>query len=1137
MLTDVCLQERLDLFPTLIDGLSDNFAVSAAHNASLFSLFLRLLHQLKLPERGSTEDLGLRAKLSLDDKPQVTSFLATWLGKLLLFNTRRSGTDTCPGLSFEDCDFLELYGKDDLWLSGNLNLVETKVVSVKFLASGAFTDSERFLPALFASSDLNSRISQIGDDILKRATPSVSLEDSDLIERLYSIYLGTPGRQGTPPVRVPLQIKILGLLSRSKKATAFIPQIVQIVKFGLESSLFNDSNSSDGRRKQGLEASKLRGQVFAFTNWASRVGSPTNVRKLAPILVQELRDYIESQGWPQCQSDISRPGSAELSSRGYGYESIGLLAKASPEELLLDPSLNLLRWLFDSLGQDASGKDISISIDQALGSVIGAFEDTMLDNLEKPLTDFLLHQMTLDANQKGDATTTIVRSTRYASVRFANRCLPFSNPVARFIDVLAIGAGSDERSEVIDEGQKGLDPYWYRSFNLLKIGNIADGKGKHPQATKYNLPDWTHLVEQFFGLEDGWSILRRGRQRVLRARGVAANFCRCVLLYQALLSQEKAPGIDVDWEKNIGAMISKDDGVRRNIREFLKASLKIDSNFRSSMLSYLRATFTGLVEGAGEDASRCGDCLLEMCSLAPDSALSSLASHIPTLLDLIYSTQYPLRNLASHVFGLLASREGSSNRDIERMLDTFHAKTLSWKTAIGSETYQVHGSILAIAYWLSRKRHRLGESFSYSERDRTFIANVLNLLEECRDQLLLESAVVAIDQLSLFAALSPRQIMGPYTSTSVVEKLKEKAISGSEASIAALGKFAMQCDEDEDVLGQIIDVLFKLHEVKQAEAQFAVGSALSCLSVGWRSACLVGCSDMEGLVPSTPPRSTVLQSVLERILENCKKTKPALRQASVIWLLCLVQYCGELPEIKNQLRIIQAAFKGFLADRDSLNQESASRGLSLVYEKGDADVKDDLIRDLVGSFTGTSAGLSGTISGETELFEPGALPTGDGSITTYKDIMSLASEVGDPSLVYRFMSLASNNAIWSSRAAFSHFLSSSDSGIDRYLAQNPKLYPALFRYRFDPNTNVRNSMNDIWSALVKDPAAIIDQYFNSIMDDLLKNILGREWRVRQASCAAIADLVQGRPLEKYETYLSQIWTLTFKVGPFLSSPY
>lgn len=72
-------------------------------------------------------------------------------------------------------------------------------------------------------------------------------------------------------------------------------------------------------------------------------------------------------------------------------------------------------------------------------------------------------------------------------------------------------------------------------------------------------------------------------------------------------------------------------------------------------------------------------------------------------------------------------------------------------------------------------------------------------------------------------------------------------------------------------------------------------------------------------------------------------------------------------------------------------------------------------------------------------------------------------------------------------------------------------------HRFDPNTNVQRSMNDIWNSLVKDSSGTIDKHFDAIMDDLLASILGKEWRVRQACCAAIADLVQGRSIEKVST--------------------
>ena len=470
------------------------------------------------------------------------------------------------------------------------------------------------------------------------------------------------------------------------------------------------------------------------------------------------------------------------------------------------------------------------------------------------------------------------------------------------------------------------------------------------------------------------------------------------------------------------------------------------------------------------------------------------------------------------------------------MLKAFEQKIESWRQAIGSEVLQVHGSILATAYFLSRSLSRCNAPSNFEEERSKFVSTMLEILNDSRDKMLLDAVLVAVLELALFGALTPETIPESYNVRDFIQKLIEKAKEGHEKAITALGHLALQCKEesnDEATLTYIINQLYDLHNLRQPEVQFAVGAALSCAAIGWQSKSLIPAQDIQGPVPVSPARPSTSSSVLDQVLLNCRTTKPALRQASVIWLLCLVQYCAHMEEIQGRLRECQVAFKSFLADRDSLNQESAARGLALVYDKGNKSLKDDLIRDLISSFTGNN-GLAGkgNVSEDTELFDAGALPTGDGSITTYKDIMSLAAEVQDPSLVYRFMSLASNNAIWSERAAFGKFgLSNilSDASTDGYLTNNPKIYPALFRYRFDPNTNVRNSMNDIWAAIVKDPVMTIDLHFDSIMNDLLKNILGKEWRVRQASCAAVADLVQGRTFERYEKYLARVWELTFKV--------
>ena len=1131
-------QERENLLPQLLKGLSINFQESAAQAAILFNLSLKLLHDLSLPTRGTQEDARLRTTLGFVEQPEEAEFVATWLGKLMLFNANWSPSKGSPGLSVRDCEFLQLHGKEETWvpsMTGGMNLTDTKTVAIKFLGSGAFIDKDRFLPALFASADANSRLSDLGEDILKRSMPNISLDDKDLLHRLFEVYLGDQGPSGSLPARTPLRIRILVLLCKSTAATSFVQQNLDIIQDGL----IPQNQSQASTSSKGLEMSKLRGHIFTYVTWISRISSPVEIKTFAPKMAATVGAYIENQGWPQLRSDVPPPGDGDLKSRNTGYETIGLLAKACPDELLSDQDLKLLSWLFESLSSDSSSSDVRYSIEQSLSSVLGALAGGSATKSEASIAELMLQHMNLKPGDRTKSGNQVVRSTRFIAIRFSNRCLPYSNTTGRWVDLLAIGGGPEERNEVIEEGRKGLDPYWFRNLNPPKTHSMLD---KTPQKQPYyQFPTFDSLIEEFYNSGKLWDPLQidNSSYQLVHAYASATHFCRYVLLHQMLQAVSKVPEVNVDWERNIDALVFNDQVARAKLKEqFSHASLD-GSSSRQNLVRYLQAAFRGATNSADSNAHLSAKCLLDICTLSPDSLSIELRPEIPRLQDGILSYDHSLRTASAYIFGLLASHKGHSIADgVQAMVHTFQQKLGSWRQAVGSESLKVHGSLLAMAYLISRSSSRDNMSSGAIDRQSTFISTTLGILQDSRDKMLLEAAAVAVSELSLFAVLRPDTVPSSSNVSLLTSTLTKRARTGDEKAIIALSYFAMQCAE-EDVQGSILDQIIKdlvaVNELRQAELQFVVGAALSCAAAGWQSTYLMAAQDYEGETPSYQKRAKTLSSVLDQVLLECKSSKPAMRQASVIWLLCLVQYCGHLQELQARLRDCQIAFKGFLADRELLNQETASRGLTLLYERGDRTMKDALIRDLVGSFTGTNAGLAGNVSSDTELFDPGALPTGDGSVTTYKDIMSLASEAGDPSLVYRFMSLASNNAIWSSRAAFGRFgLSNilSDSSVDGYLAENPKLYPALFRYRFDPNSNVRNSMNDIWAALVKDPAKTIDIHFDAIINDLMKNVLGKEWRSRQASCAALADLIHGVMFEKYERYLSQIWTVTFKVGCF-----
>lgn len=421
----------MNLLPTLLHGLAQDSGKPTC--ATVFNLFLRLLPQLRIPPRGSKEDTDLRHLLGLNEHLDDAKFVASWFGKLMLLSIVRSKATgvTCPGLSVPEYEFLTLNGKQEAWDPNSdegLNLTQTKIVVLSFLASGAFIDEERFLPALFASGDSNSRISGAGDDLLKRST--MSLEDREMIEILLQIYF---------TLKPALQTKLLVLLTKSAVSTAFPRQVLKIVQEGIQP----DDNTN--LPAKGLETLKFRNALFNYMNWVSRIGSVDDLAQVAPRLVGFLRSYIEDQGWP-----VPHERSSDAASlRALAYETLGSLAKTTPS-IVLEKDLALVRWLFRSLTEEGSSESLFVSIEGALASLLNTFTGPLDQTLRNELRSLLIKYMTLE---EGNA---IVRGARFATVRWSNRCLEYSDIVGRWIDILALGGRSDERSDVIEEGKKGL---------------------------------------------------------------------------------------------------------------------------------------------------------------------------------------------------------------------------------------------------------------------------------------------------------------------------------------------------------------------------------------------------------------------------------------------------------------------------------------------------------------------------------------------------------------------------------------------------------------------------------------------------------------------------------------------------------
>ncbi len=1110
-------EDGIDMIPDLLrlssppeDWDADSWSAAEQSSADerlwhiVFHYLLRLLPVWKLPDRGSKEETALGKKLDL--LPRTTDALAYYLGKFLLYDgstPNRSSQPHGPGnstestsarnlnLSKNEVRIMSKFDEDNATAGARLSQAKTAVAN--FLFTSNFNDSQRFIPAVILSSDTtNLAAFRIGDTMFKQC--NFDLELLDNISQLISLYHGVDSRY---PPRAKLRIRVLSLLSKSTAVTRNTSAVLRIMK----QQLF----SAGGAPPSGLEATKLRSAMFSFLTWVVRMGRDEDLRQIAPEAQESLKDFIESQGWPSPETTGNGLSSAEVDLRSKAYESVGILAAK------LEPGVDLVKWLFTSLRCDLSGSQIHVSIEEALGRVLNLFAGKSSAGIED-LKPMFLWNMTAEIGdvdpEYGYQTR---RSTKFAAVRYANRCLAFSDVDARWIDLLAIGDVGD-RQELVEEGTKGFDPYWYQMANPSSLISTANGK-----ASDLEYPTFSAIVEKLFGSQSMIKLSEQPKDGVRRILAPAVAFCRNILAVEALKNTANDVLIEPDWERRIDALISTKPDARSALRAYLR---QVDLE---SLTRLLEAALLGMSLGLG----RCGDIAVEICSLGSNDALSTISSRaLDEVKSATISNNLITQGQAARVFGVLTSLSNHENGNTD--LTAMVKKCDGWAEAVGQQMNQLRGTLLSAAFLLTRLSLRKNTANPRTHAD-GFMQLVFDILEKSRDNALRDAAGTALAQLCL---CQPQGLQIGTKTEKTVESLVKDAKKENEIAVAALGRliWASTIQGKSETSQKILEHLYALQDIKKPELHFAVGEALAVAATGWKSSSTISEFDVDAELPPQPEFHPLLLDILDKVIENCKTTKPILKKASAIWLLCLVQYCGNEEAVRTRLRHCQVAFARLLSDRDEVVQESGSRGLGLVYEMGDNSLREDLVRDLVQSFTSTNTSkvMGGSVNEDTELFDSGALPTAEGSITTYKDIVSLANEMGDPSLVYRFMSLASNNAIWTSRAAFGRFGLGSVLADSSYLTDNKKFYTKLYRYRFDPNPNVQRSMNEIWRALVKDPNAVIEQNFGLILEDLLKSILGKEWRVREASCAAIADLVQGRDVEKYERYLNDIWSVAFK---------
>lgn len=1088
-------EKKKELLPSIIKGIS---SVQPKYSVTLFNILWKLLADWTPPQRGSVEADSLASTYGFDVRPQDAVFLAEKFTHLMLLDLAPlrdpEGVPPyrCPGLNFDQFAFVTHNSNVAFPFSG---LLDAKKDVLRFLNAGGFTDENLFFPLLVASHDINSVIVQLAESPFKKL--KVDLEEESRVKYLYQMVLGDP-KEAVLPVKVILQAHAIQLLSKSTFAANLRP--FDIVKKALVSEYFKSVQSG-----------------FAFIRWMSKQTSDKVLSNIAKDLVTSIGDWIINTGWPRLPTNDNK----SLSIRSLAYEAVGSIISRQPSMIT---DLGFITFLLDSLEKDVP--DMKPSIQEALSEILPTV-DQLTEEAKTDLKN-LLFKYLLDP-QADD-------SCKYVAVKFAVRAYPFSDPTARLICLL--GMRRETRSDIIEEARRGLHPHWFKTVNTTAIKRSDDPK------FSIKFPSFLELIELIQETSSKLISLTPSPQLKgfpLSVYDSILAFLQQVLVMEAVEGHKSALIIDEEWATRIDTAIDLDESIRdifiKHVRDI------VNSGKGQPIIDFAKLAFDGL-EISSSEIEVGGQVWLRLLSLSPSSIVASQIDSLEKLEAVLKATREKTREISSTGLGIIASHPDvppeTINSLINRLLTFIAADT---NHTVFKHTDKLHGYILALSAILARLHIRQRASVIESiTAFPSFLEAVKKVLSISKNLQLLDACIVAISQLSIYGALSsePKELFGSLQKT--FETLATK--KDNEKAVQALG-FLSLCDPafvENETRIQYLDKIFLLTTSKHTEYMFSSGEALSVIAAGWDSKVLKRSLDIQDINPEALPRyddsntNEFLTYTLDKVLVAAKSPKPNLRKFSCLWLLSLLQYTGHLSATKNRLEQIHVAFMRFLPEHDELIQESASRGLSMVYEMGDSRIKDSLVTSLVQSFTTESnhSVNSGAVSEDTQLFEPGVLNTGDGSVSTYKDILNLASDLGDPSLIYRFMSLAAHSSLWSSRKGAAFGLGSilSKANLDEMFENNQRmsktLIPKLYRYKFDSNPSVQQAMQGIWDALVKDKTKAINDNFQAILDELLKGMGEKEWRVRQASAAALSDLLQGKPIHFYQDNLEKIWQMSFR---------
>ncbi|XP_064782820.1 proteasome adapter and scaffold protein ECM29 isoform X2 [Oncorhynchus masou masou] len=976
-------------------------------------------------------------------------------------------------------------------------LEQCKLGIVKFIEAEQVPEVETVIHLVVASSDTRHGVATAADLELKSKQSIIDWNNPLIVNRMYKVYLGdiplkTKGASlkrelKHEPVSTRVKMKILPHLLRSRLAAECFPANIQVVYDGLFGANTNN---------------KLLSLTLQFVHHICQVCPDTN-KPLGLMLLNGLTKLIN-----EYKEDPKLLCMA--------YSAVGKLSSRMPQ--LFTKDIALVQQFFEAMCKEEP--DVRLAIQEALSMMVGAYANLQgaLLNLMEALVAAYMGKPEVQVRQV---------AMKYASTVFAPDHVP-----SRYLLLLAAG---DPREEVCSEAQ--------RVLRALPAKN-SEKESRKPMPS---FPDMVAYIQ-----EKAAQRMRTPAKYIVGTYTLPFNPSAFgeIVLYLRMCLAHSAGATPVS--KSLADMQDDAPAIGRYTHALLSnepltspSSTGTKGAEVNPVQVYMELLQQLLSAVGGVPVMYC---LLEVVSVCPQNLAPMFIQKIDWIKSLMNTNKEDLRELAAQLYAVVVST--MSGNELKTAVQTLIKIT---KDTHSPETQ--HGAIMALGYMVARymskrksfangdsalnREQRMNDTPKEDEELVAIATKAIGSFLDSGSPLLAVAACTALGEIGRNGPLLIPSEGEGFTKLAVVENMLARIPSGKETlkmkerAIQTLGYLPVG-DGGFAHQKKLLQGLMDSVEAKQVELQFTVGEAITSAAIGTSSGAARDpwtCTEEQYSPPDNVQSNDVVPWVLNSILAKyIPSQNPHVRQAACIWLLSLVKKLHQHKEIRSHLKEIQTAFISILSDPDELSQDVASKGLGLVYEMGGEEDQQELVSTLVETLM-TGKRVKHAVSEDTEVFQGEALgkaPDGHG-LSTYKELCSLASDLNQPDLVYKFMNLANHHAMWNSRkgAAFGFNIIAAKAG-EQLAPYLPQLVPRLYRYQFDPNLGIRTAMTSIWDALVTDKN-MVDKYLKEILQDVISNLTNNIWRARESACLALNDLIRGRNADDLIDHLEEIWETLFRV--------